>query len=144
MSFTPTPTTGSQVGIIYSTVNKQMRQHIFVDSDAEWPAIQANLPAGCSIAFVPMADHLAGSDSFHQAVATAIGVPTAAQLFTDPLCAVIDNTNTVVDLIMADASIDSVPGMTLVNTSTAGIGWAYNPQTQVFTGPAPVTVKPTS
>src|SRR5258708_19773600 len=85
-----TPTTGSKVGIIYSTGKKHVRGHIYVDSDAEWPTIQANLPAGCSIVFVPMSSHIAGPNQFYTDLATAVGLPTIPQHFTDPLFFVID------------------------------------------------------
>lgn len=139
MPFTPTPLTGSQVGIIYSTGKLHMRQHIYVEDDSQWAQIQANLPAGCSLAFVPMSAHLAGHDTFHQAIATAIGVPTAAQLFTDPRCVVVDNVSlTVEQVILADDSIDTIPGKTLINHAVAAVGHTYNPTLQQFTAPASV------
>lgn len=110
-----------------------MRQHIFVENDSQWSQIP--IPPGCSIAFVPMSSHVAGQDTFHQAIATAIGVPTATQLFTDPRCVVIDSTNTVISVIMADAGIDKIQNMTLINHQTAQIGHTYNPATQQFTAP---------
>jgi hypothetical protein len=55
-------------------------------------------------------------------------------------CAMIDlNTNVVVGVIMADASIDRAPYNTfLINLpegSPVGIDWVYDPTTQQFTAP---------
>src|SRR5215831_7503878 len=132
----PTPTTASKVGIVFSTGKKHQRGHIYVDSDAEWPAIQAAIQAtpGLSLTFVPMSSHLAGPDQFHQDIATAIGVPTAAQLFTDPRCAVIDAQTLLVEqVIMADDSLDTLPGKILVNDSQAMPGFSWNTVTKQFT-----------
>src|SRR5882672_6351092 len=112
-----TPITASKIGIVFSTGKKHLRGHIYVDSDSEWPAIESAIAAipGLSIVFIPMSEHHAGHDAFHKSIATAIGVPTVEQLFTDPRCAVIDNaTNMVEHIIMADDSIDTLPGKTII------------------------------
>ncbi len=129
-----TPTTGSKVGIIYSTGKKHVRGHIYVDSDAEWPTIQANLPAGCSIVFVPMSSHIAGPNQFYTDLATAVGLPTMAQQFTDPRCVVIDNISNIVEkIIMADDSMDTMQGKTLINHQSAQVGDVYDPILKQFT-----------
>ena len=49
------------------------------------------------------------------------------------------NTNVVVGVIMADATVDRAPsGTFLINLpddSPAGIDWTYDPETQEFTAP---------
>ena len=133
----PTPPTGSKVGIIYSTVKLHVRAHIYVDSDAEWPQIEATLPVGTSIAYVPMSAHLGGPDTFYPAIATALGHATPTQQFTDPRCVVIDNVAlTVEQVIMADDSIDTLPGKTLINHQLADVGNAYDPVLRQFTVPS--------
>lgn len=55
-------------------------------------------------------------------------------------CAVIDiATNTVVNMIVADAAIDAAPGgCLLVNTDgPCNIGWVYDPVVNDFTDPNP-------
>lgn len=137
MARIPTPTTGSKVGIVYSTVNKHVRMHVYVDSDAEWATWEANLPPGCSIAYVPMSAHHAGHDVFHQAIATAVGLPTVEQMFTDGICAVVDNkTGLVEQTIMADALIDTLPGKTLINDQNVKVGDSWDHSTQQFTTPS--------
>ena len=140
-----TPITGSKVGIVFSTGKKHVRGHIYVDSDAEWTAIQTAINAipGLSLTFVPMNSHLAGHAQFHQDIATAIGVPTATQLFTDPRCVIVDNVSNMVEhVILADDSIDTIPNKTLVNHQTADVGYSYNPILKLFTAPV-VLPKPT-
>lgn len=136
---TPTPTTASNVGIIFTTNKKHVRAHVYVDSDAEWTAIQANLPAGFSLAFVPMSAHLAGHDTFHSTIATTLGLATVAQQFTDPRCVVIDNVSLLVESVsMLDDSVDGpqYPGKTLINHQIADVGHSYNPTTKQFTAPS--------
>jgi hypothetical protein len=131
---TTTPTTGSKVGIVISVGKKHVRGHIYVDSDAEWPAWQAAIATdpNLSLIFVPMASHLAGSDQFHQDVAAAVGV-TLTQMLGDPRCVVVDNASNMVEqVIMADDSIDTLPGKTLVNHQLATVGSTYVPATQTF------------
>lgn len=130
--FKATPVNARHVGIVYSTKNKHMRRHVYVEDDALWPQIEASLLPGESLAYVPMSYHHAGHDVFHQAIADAIGVPTKEQLFTDPRCVVIDETNTVVDVIMADADIDIHP-MTLVNHAEAVHGDKWDSVSRKFT-----------
>jgi hypothetical protein len=134
---TATPTTGSKVGIIYSTGKLHVRAHIFVDSDAEWPQIEATLPSGCSIAYVPMSAHLGGHETFYPAIAAALGHASPTQQFTDPRCVVIDSGSlTVEQIIMADDSIDTLPGKTLINHQLADIGNTFDPVLQQFTVPS--------
>lgn len=136
---TPTPITASKVGIVYSTGKKHQRGHIYVDDDSEWPAIQAAITAvpGLGLTFVPMSSHLAGHDKFHADIAAAIGVPTAAQLFTDPRCVVIDSVSLTVEaVLLADDSIDTLPGKILVNHQVAEVGDTYNTSLKQFTRPS--------
>lgn len=112
----PTPVTANSVGIIFTTGKNHVRAHVYVDDDSEWAAIRANLPAGFGLALIPISAHHGGHDTFHQAIATALGHATVTQQFTDPICEVIDNvTGQVEQLIMADDSIDKIPGKTLRN-----------------------------
>lgn len=77
--------------------------------------------------------------SYLNAITAAITAATG-KAPGDPTCAVIDETNTVVAVIMADASIDTIEGMTLVNSPGVSIGATYNPATGVITAaPAPPT-----
>lgn len=137
-----TPENGSKVGIIYSTSNKHVRAHVYVDSDDEWAQIEANLPAGTSIVYIPMSSHHAGHDTFHQDIATALGHSTVTQQFTDPRCVIIDNNSlTVEHVIMADASIDTIQGKTLINHQIADVADVYDPVLRQFTR-ASVTLPP--
>lgn len=137
-----TPTTANNVGIIFTTGKNHVRAHVYVDSDAEFAAIQASLPAGFGLALVPMSAHLGGHDTFHQAIATSLGLATMAQQFTDPCCAVIDNISlTVEQVIMADDSMDTIQGKTLVNVQNVPVGSTYNTVTKQFTIPVITPVK---
>lgn len=51
-------------------------------------------------------------------------------------CAVVNQQNTVINVIMADPNADKVPaGMTLISTDTAGPGWVWDGEN--FTDPTP-------
>lgn len=57
-------------------------------------------------------------------------------------CAVVDQQNVVVNIIVADPNVDTAPeGMTLVETDTAGPGWVWDGET--FTDPTPPEPAPT-
>lgn len=53
-------------------------------------------------------------------------------------CAVLDKQGNVLNIIVADPSVDKVEGMTLVHSDAAGVGDTFDGK--VFTSPVPVEV----
>ncbi len=109
-------------GIVCSTVNAQIRRYVYPDTDAQMNTA-ANVGVGetlvlCGIG--PYPNTAAWFAAVNAAVTTALGKAPG-----NPRCAVIDGTGNVVDVIMADPTIDSVPGMMLVLDANAGPGWTW-------------------
>lgn len=140
----PTPTTGSKVGIVYSTGRmKLICGHVYVDSDGEWPAWEAAMAERPEFGFfyVDMAHHHAGHDVFYQAINDAMlarhGVNAVQHGDPSANCAVIDPATGVVEsVIRADDSIHSFPGRILKNHPGVQVGHVYNSITGKFKVPA--------
>jgi hypothetical protein len=119
-------------GVIYATGSAMIRRYVYPTSDAELTSKLCG--TGESIVAVsrgPYPNSAAWQTAVNNAVTTAAGMAPG-----NPACCVVDQTNTVVQLIQADASIDSVPNMTLVQAyATIPIGSTYNPATGLFTSP---------
>jgi hypothetical protein len=124
----------TKFGILVSTANAIIGGHLYPDSDAD---LNAYVPAPgqtlvqCSRG--PYASSAAWQAAINAAVLAALGKAPG-----DPTCAVVDNTNTVVNLVMADAALASAPsGMTLVQCyAPIPMGAAYDPGTGLFTAPS--------
>ncbi len=129
--------------IVYATNSKIIRRIIGCDGglngDEVGPtAISPHLLGnGESVLYVP-----APTAGVHQyqdwanAVAAATGTMPPS-----PNCAVVDDTNTVVAVICADAALDISPLGTLIQcySPQIGVGCSYNPATQLFST-APFTI----
>jgi hypothetical protein len=116
--------TATKFGVVISTGNAHIRRCYFPDSDAQLASYP--LSSGESLVQVsvgPYPNTAAWQAAVDAAVLAAAGKPPG-----NPWCAVVDATGNVVAVIMADAAIDSVSGMTLVNdpTGTASIGWTWS------------------
>jgi len=112
----------TQFGIVYATGSAQIRRFIYPTAnnseiDAQ-PLHAGEAVVHCSIGPYPNA--AAWRTAVTNAVTTAAGKAPG-----NPRCCVIDSGGNVVNVIMADAAIDSVAGMTLVNDPVANIGWTW-------------------
>jgi len=120
----------TQVGVIYSTINKVLRRIIFPDDDGELPL---HLGAGETMHTVS-ADEWSAERDTRIAAKTNDHDPTSlsahflkvhkAITLGDPRCAVADPTGTVIGHIMADPLLDKphLPGHTLHNTPGLQVG----------------------
>jgi hypothetical protein len=110
-------------GVVYSATSGQIRRYIYWDDDASGPGNVVLLPgeALVEVSRGPYANSAQWQAAINSAVTVAAGVAPG-----NPRCAVIDSSGNVVDMINADPAIDSIPGMTLVLTQTADIGWTWS------------------
>jgi hypothetical protein len=106
----------TKVGIVYSTGNFHIRSHIFPDDDSELNN-PAHVGPGEAMVTIPLS-----SCTDHDTMNTAI-VAAVPGTIGNPRCVVIDNITGIVEqVIMADASIDALPGKMLKNHATAQQG----------------------
>jgi hypothetical protein len=115
-----TPLTANNIGIVYGSVSGIVRAHVYCDTDAQLAAYSANLRPGEKMCLVPMADHLAGHDIFHQSIRNSVEADTpgltaivlASEAGIVPfLHAVVDpNTLAVTNIIIVDTNIDTDAG----------------------------------
>jgi len=124
-------------GTIYSTATGQIRRYYYPTDDSQiatYPLLPGE--AIVSVSRGPYPNAAAWQAAVNTAVTNAAGkVPG------DPRCAVIDATGHVVSVVLADPSIDSIPGMTLVNTTVANVDWTWTIGGG-FVGPAPINPGP--
>lgn len=110
-----------KVGIVYGSFSKIVRRCIIPDRLEELsdPTL---LTQGESILVADVSEH----DAYHNAEALAHIVASYHQIPTylmkDPRCVVINDDGIVVDIILADADIDSHPGGRIVHHRTARHG----------------------
>lgn len=121
--------------VICSTGNASIRKEVHYTIE-QGQINEIVLGAGEFIVAVSSGPY-ASTAAYSAAINNAI-VAVAGKSPGNARCAVIDGTNTVVGMIMADASIETVQGMTLVNTTAANIGDTYSSVSATFT-PAPFT-----
>lgn len=112
----------TKFGIVYATASAQIRRYIYPTlSDSEisnHPLQPGESLTTCNIG--PYASSAAWQTAITNAVTAAAGKAPG-----DPRCCVIDGSGKVVEVIMADPAIDTVSGMTLVNSSVANVGWTW-------------------
>jgi hypothetical protein len=125
-------------GAVYSIATGQIRRYYYPTDDSQiatYPLLPGE--AIVSISRGPYPNAAAWQTAVTTAVTNAAGKAPG-----NPRCAMIDANGNVVGVIMADPSIDSVSGMTLVNTTVADVGWTWTIGGG-FVGPTPVIgVKP--
>jgi hypothetical protein len=95
----------TQVGAIYSTASKLL-QRVYIPHADDSEIAQQHVAPGETLLNVPIATYQTGGPS---AVQSAIGTPTFSGL-----CAVVDNTNTVISVIIADPALYTDPAGNLV------------------------------
>jgi hypothetical protein len=147
----PTPTSASKVGIVYGKVSGHVRRHIYVDSDDAFANHENALLPGEAICYVPIADHNAGHDVFHQSIrdnVQADGGVTAVLTTGEPgarMFAYVDPvTNLVSNIAMADPNIDqNLNNWVEHPLGTVDLGYSYNSTTKVFTNLNPPPIKAT-
>lgn len=107
------------IGIVYATKSGTLRRWIEPDEDSDLPD-KHPVSRGETMIIVD-ADTIKSANDIEAAVAQAIGreVPSAR-------CVVVDKTGTVVDAIMADPDLDLIPGVTLVTSEVADVGWTLS------------------
>ena len=105
--------------LIYSTVGHAVRRVVLPDNDAELGSHISSMHPGESYLTLPHST-LASAD-FHEVLATHLGVDRTTLVM--PRAALIDDSGTVVQVLAADADIDTpLIGHLLVNSLTANIG----------------------
>ena len=128
----------TKFGIVASTVNAHIRRYVypaFSNFELDAPSLVGPGEIMIRISNGPYASSAAWLAAVNAAVLAALGKAPG-----DPTCCVLDQTNTVVQLIMADAGIDSLPGMTLVQAyAPIPVGSTYDPATGLFTAPGYTT-----
>lgn len=119
-------------GIIYATQSAIIRRYVYPTNNSELTsALCGPGESIVSISNGPFPNSAAWLAAVTNAVTTAAGKAPG-----NAACCVVDNTNTVVQIIQADANIDSVPNMTLVQAyASIPIGSSYNSGTGLFTAP---------
>lgn len=127
----------TQFGIVYAIGSAQVRRFIYPsNSNAEIDAVP--LKAGEAVVRCSRGPYLSSAqwnNAVTNAVTAAAGKPPG-----DATCCVLNQANTVVGLIMADAAIDSISGQTLVQAyAPIPVGSIYDPQTKLFTAPSYTT-----
>jgi hypothetical protein len=133
----------TQFAVVYGTVSKVIRRFVEPGSentdDSHIALAQQHLAPGESLMAFNLSDF--PTSRTRADVQPQIGAPAHSGR-----CAVVAagvaTATPVVNVIQADPLIDSVPGHTLVQHDTAGIGWTY--LSGVFTAPVVTTVAPTS
>jgi hypothetical protein len=116
-------------GIVYATGSKMVRRVILPDHDDE---LLGGLHVGPGESMLVKPSGPSDIFTCQAHVKTATGVQPL-----DPRCAVVDNTNTVVAVILADPALDSHPAGALVSCydPSINVGHTYSPSTKLFTSP---------
>jgi hypothetical protein len=122
-------------GIVISATSKAIRRVIMVDNDAALTNGTHPVFAGEQLLILPVPPNAIAyrPDQWPGLVQTATGVLPPAMT-----CALIDNTNTVVQLVVAEVGIDPAPaGFTMVQcySPAIAIGHTYDLVTGLFTAP---------
>jgi hypothetical protein len=119
-------------GIIYATQSAIIRRYVYPINNSELTtALCGPGESIVSISNGPFPNSAAWLAAVNSAVTGAAGKPPG-----NPACCVVDNTSTVVHIIQADAAIDHLPNMTLVQAyATIPLGSTYDPGTGLFTAP---------
>lgn len=115
--------------IVYGAVSGIPRRVIVPDSDTDIDGISQRLHTGEAMTIVDIGDTRRPRDI------VSVMVPALTQnrsLFPDR-CMVINIQGLVVDTICADPTIDTIPGMILVQSDVAGVGWTF--AAEIFTPP---------
>ncbi len=119
-------------GIIYATQSKILRRIVVPSDNSSLNFLATMVGPGESIVARPTG-HGDGHAQWAAAVQSVTGVmpPSAA-------CAVVDATNTVILIVMADPALDTHPQGTLIwcYAPGIGIGATYDSTTGLFTAPA--------
>lgn len=109
-------------GVVCSTASGIIRRIVYADTTIQLSGI-ANVQSGETLVLVssgPYPNSTAWRTAINTAVQTATGkIPGSSR------CCVIDGGGNVVQVISADPALDSMPGMTLVLSDVANIGWTW-------------------
>jgi hypothetical protein len=124
------------VGLVYSLRTNMLRRIILPDTDVSI-VDQHIYPLAQGEGMFVVARTLYNSIGAKSCLALRLGV--AVVNIPDERCAVIDTNGNVVQVIQADATLDAVPGFTLMNHKNVQIGWTL--KNGVLTPPA-VAVPP--
>lgn len=129
-------------GTVYSTGSKMVRRIILPDDDKE--LLNGNhVGPGETMLVSPMRYSLGLPLDPHD-LATCKSLVKQATGVTPPdaSCAVVDQTNTVVAVIMADPAIDAHSAGQLIHcySPAIGIGCTYDPITKLFSAPGRVVL----
>lgn len=116
----------TKFGIVASTANAIISRFIYPNTNAE--LLSVPLKQGETMIQVnngPFPNSAAWQTAVNNAVQTALGKPPG-----NPRCCVIDGLGNVVNVFMGDATLDApaFPGMTLINSASAGAGWTWTAQ----------------
>lgn len=129
----------TNIAVLYWTGSTIMWGKVVADTDAEIAAVQAfyQSDSNTSVLLLPSSQPY-DDTTCRAAIVAATGKPTP-----DDICAVIDGTSTVVDIVKADPAMNQAPlGHTLVACPvTTARGDSYNALTKVFTNPVVVGKK---
>jgi hypothetical protein len=122
-------------GVVYSIGNVHVRRYVYSSDDSELDPAKICHP-GEGLALVSRRPYLSTAayyKAISDAVTAAAGKPPAT--FLD--CACVDANNVVDSVIHADASVDTLPGFTLIQSYDARVvaGCSYDPATGLFTIP---------
>lgn len=108
----------AQIGVVYSQNTGRVRSIIVPDNDAELASVP--LRNGEALEKMDRAQIIREKDIQDTISARSQKVPVSDRY------AVVDDKGNVVGAILADPLIDSIPGMQLVQSDTAGPGWTYS------------------
>lgn len=111
----------TKFGVIYSIANAHVRRYHYGSTDAELTsALCAQGEAIVPVSIGPYVSTAAWQAAINTAVTAAAGKAPGS-----PRCCVINGLGQVTSVIMADPTVDSIPGMTLVLSAVAGVGWTW-------------------
>jgi hypothetical protein len=107
----------ASVGAIYATVSKLL-QRIYIPHADDSEIVQQPIRSGETLLYIPIATFQSGGA---QAIQAIIGIPTFSGR-----CAVVDGTNTVIALIIADPAINIDPRGQSIAHDLANMGDTWN------------------
>ena len=120
---------GTKVGIVYSRNSKIVRRICYRDDDAHLSSLNLHPLEAVHItesAILHSHAERLGSAAVHIAAQSVIKEVHGIDSIPSARTCVIDAQGNVVDVIMADAEVDTIPDHILVHHDKAAVGWRWD------------------